>query len=727
MDRKLLWATLRWLMNAPASRDNLLRAVAELSQRAGLGQVDIRREARSSPSRTRLRVSFTLLPTLVERVDLVRDGEPLGRRAGHQLWRKLRAAGQQTALVEGRQYHPYLQRLDRRALQAYFRGLGHVDVSVVAEAATLGDLTRVTYRIRTGPRFKLRRQRVAGHTFPPKELKGLLGGKRPARGEPPSPRLLNARAEALRAWLCRRGYSDALVGPTVTRHGDGLADVLYWAVPGQRRTIAELHMVQDAEVAVPVEATGLTVGTPLCRDDLTRAHRNLVKAFADAGFPAAQVMARVTPTLSRQPGQAEPVRVELRVTPGEPAIVHRIWFDGARVTHEDVLRQLLEIQEGDRARQSAIDASVQNLLRTGLFRTVRARLIRSSDLKRHYLRFVLRERGLVSVDPVDRELTLHNMNVFVLPGSVAEAVDDVTLRGRGQSVVLTGRPEYVSFKLLDPFLLPWVLAWTEVGWAEYAYASLTEYSGFVRLGVGYRAWANRFVLVPDLSWESTVADAPDSYAALPVVTDDSHHLAVGLRSSLDLGLLNAERIFYLGLRLNGRVAGTWLSPGDSSDDRWTLAQASVQAALPLYRNGRDQHWVLELAATTAHLFPEDPAALPAHRRLAPRARGYTATATRLTHAVDTDELRLGGLRSYAASGSLRVPLPWRRNALLPFVDVAALGDEQSSATANVFLAAGLRLDFSLFNERLEGYVHFAYPLDGDAASDYLDASVGGSF
>ncbi|MEZ4465600.1 MAG: hypothetical protein R3F43_14275 [bacterium] len=95
-----------------------------------------------------------------------------------------------------------------------------------------------------------------------------------------------------------------------------------------------------------------------------------------------------------------------------------------------------------------------------------------------------------------------------------------------------------------------------------------------------------------------------------------------------------------------------------------------------------------------------------------------------------ETILLGGLHAVDGTAEIRIPLPFgRRNALAPFFDAARVSDDVRSLLRldEVKTSVGLTVNFSLFDERIEGTVWGAWPLDEDADAEYVGGSFGGSF
>ncbi len=726
-DRPVLLAELRWLVGEPASEPNLRRAVEVLGSLAGAGGIGVRVVQQEGDDGALVTFRFDARSSTVEHLEVTDEGEgpPAPGRPRRELWRRIQASRFSLALAEGRPFHPYLLELDRENVHRYFLARGYVDAEARAELSFDGDLATVVVRVLPGPRFRIGEVRFEGLEEAADEALRSLRSRLKPRARP-VPWELEEEAARLRGHLCGLGYADAKVGLARTRRPEDRIDVTFRVVPGLRQRISQIVVGHPTQVLETDSERGLTVGGPFCPDQVERAAEAIREELQQYGFLEAFVGAETEAT-GPAPGETDgTVAVRIHVRPGRPAIVDRIWFEGTDVTRERVLRDLVSFEEGDLLLQEEIDASLQNLRHSGLFRRASARVFRSGDGLRHYVSFRVVERDVLTIDPTNREVTLHNLHLYGVPSSLSEPGDVVGLRGSGQELWLHADGSWLAGRLRDAFLMRHLVLSLQGERRVHTWSRLEEVAYGVRLGLGYTALANRLQLVPLLVAEYSSPDAPASYGVLPVLHEDAVSLGLGLDFRFDYNDRDAERVPYLGLGIHAQVLAMTSDPATREED-WYSWLCSLEGNVPLYRNRGGQHVVLHAEAGTVGLLARGDGLLAAHHRLTPTLRGYSANAMRIPYLVGQEEVLLGGTAAWTATLQVRVPLPWRRNALSPFVDgagVGALGDPPWQAGR---AAAGLRYDFSLLDERLEGYAHLAWPLGDDTYASYYDTGFGGSF
>ena len=90
------------------------------------------------------------------------------------------------------------------------------------------------------------------------------------------------------------------------------------------------------------------------------------------------------------------------------------------MTREDVLRQMLAIDEGALYRERDVQASVQTMLRSRLFRSVEVQSLAGGRPDTRYLVFTVVEGEPVSIDLRAQTLTLHNLDLNHWPDDLDE-------------------------------------------------------------------------------------------------------------------------------------------------------------------------------------------------------------------------------------------------------------------------------------------------------------------
>jgi outer membrane protein insertion porin family len=179
---------------------------------------------------------------------------------------------------------------------------------------------------------------------------------------------LLAFAEELREFYRGRGHLDVVVdGPRIEvdlRAGRAAAAISITEGP--------LHRIGAVDVAAPVRAA---LGSALPPGPLGIPYaRNEVFAWRDAVRTALRVRGHAAPVLEvkAQPLADQPTvwQVSIEGEPGPVSTIATIAVSGNDKTLDAVIRDQLELQPGDTYDGGKIDAALQQLYRTGLFRRV---------------------------------------------------------------------------------------------------------------------------------------------------------------------------------------------------------------------------------------------------------------------------------------------------------------------------------------------------------------------
>lgn len=709
----------RAVLGAPRDDDQLADAVRAAEALDGVGAISL------EVSGAQVNVRFD---GQVRRVSAVSfafgDAPPLPSAENWQLRQQIRARTR-LYLSPGSRYHPFLLSLEMRAIRDDLRDQGYRDATVSVEEQREGDLVALLYRCERGPRYEVDQVRLTGAGLGGDLEKRLRAGLLTKAQGYAAPSDLTRDVRHLRRASCRAGYPRAQVSAVErVKPGDPKAprvEVSFDVLLGPR---AEVGAIQVVGYPVPwafLQTLPLREGAPYC-DLLVGETTDALRTFLqERGFYDPRVVvhqrSRVLSIDRRR------VSLTLQILSREQAHIARIWFTGNTVTREDIIRQRLAIEEGQVYRQSAVDESVQALRRTGLFRRVRLRVVDSSEPGQVYLYFDLDEQTPIVIDVVERRVRLRNMDVLNWP-SDRKHLEQGAFRGAGQELALTGAVEHQGFRWRNPFLSRnWL---TELSMDRRTAAETGFEASWYTLrgGIGVQGGGGRFSLLPyaEIEWTNNKQDAD---ASLPLLDGDALTLAGGLDLAADLNRLDDERIPYLGLDLRyvpraGRsVAGEIFG--------WFDHDATARIHLPLYTNKRDQHVVLRLRGRFRHVLATESGKLQPHRRTTPLLRGYPSATVGLDFTLaDGDTVKLGGLSSLETTAEIRIPLPLRRNAIIPFVDVASTGDTAAAVLGDRFIAPGLAISFSFFNEKLEGILWGAYGIQ-EAERTYAGGSFGGAF
>lgn len=625
-----------------------------------------------------------------------------------RLLRQIQTYAHPLTLVEGRRFHPFLLEVDRNVVRHYFLGRGFLDVQVDAKVVQDQELVSVVLRARPGPRFRVGKVRVEGFPVHPDVRDAMY--TRPGERRRPAPWRIDADAERLRAHVCRAGHPDAAVDVRQDRDGAKLA-VTFAIRPGRVVKVGRFEVKGrelPAELALP-----LAPGRPFCQEVLRDTERAILAHLREHGHPDAEVEARSVM-------RGERADVTVRVHTGGEVRLARVWFEGQAVTRRRVLELLVEVAPGDVFRQSAIDASLQSLLRSGLFKSATARVEPGDRPGTRYLTFVVVERDFVSIDLLATAATLHNLDGSHVAPEVDLLSRGAYLRGSGQSLKVYAADDWQGFLFKDRFSYPTLVWQLAANRRDRSFGSgLDEIYYDGELGVGAEVLSHRARLLPFLLYEwSDISGVPlEGLASGSVV-----NTALGVEAAIDVNSLDQERVPYLGLELSARYFyGTTRLGGDASLHR---LRTQVLMHVPLGSTRTEQHFVLTVKGVYAILEPTDGVPAP-HLRPKPKIRGYGDLVLR--RAVEDGEVEIGAREVTATSVEIRIPLPARRHAISPFFDAATMADDGEPNLSNGRVSTGAAYHFSFFEERLEGFVYGVFPLVDDPSEEYFGFGLDGSF
>ncbi len=715
-----------FLVHGPALPARLVDAVRSLEQVRGVGGVDVHTEGDAE----RVTVTFEY-DGRDRRVDSTAALDPdLPPAWGQHLMERLRGG---LRLRPGERYHPYLTYLDRELLRSFLVSRGYRDATVSATVEPVGESVAVTYRVARGPLSVAARVELLGDTFDPPTRAALVSGLKVQAGRPIDPAALDADAERLRRWQCRAGHPRAAVtvGEALVSQPSGAAPgpvserrfaVTYELDPGPAVRTGRVQVVGRFIPWDVLAALPLRDDMPFCEDLVDREISALQTWLADHGVLRPDIRVHRTPT--RWTDGTWTVALTFEVQRPANVRIGRIWFVGARVTGQRVLTTLLEIHEGDLYRQSAVDATVQSLRRSGLFRTVDALVEPAPEAGFAYLTFRLEERDPIGFDVTNQRLIFQNVDLGRWPEDWEEFEEGPALRGDGQRLDIYGQVGRQGIEWRNPLLGRHLIAQVLLNRFD-GDADTFEDTWYQLVGgFGLRFLEGRGILLPLVQVELVFASQDATEPLLPILEDTTVTATGGLRASLDLNQLDDERIPYLGFDATFEGAGGGAVDGTA---RWVEDSGRIRVHLPLWTTDDDQHFVLRLRTSLQQVHVID-GVLAAHRRLFPSARGYgsRALATPVLRGGLTE--KLGALQAAEGTAELRIPAPvGRRNAVVPFADAMSIAERTGDLLDDIYPSAGVALTFSLFSERVEGVLWGAWPLRDELSATYVGASIGGSF
>ncbi len=731
-----------FLLDQPATESNLLRAVTLLADESELGGVNVRivRSGRGADSDT-AEVVFTAdgKPRRVGELSLSVGTDAPDSETSWRLKLQIEAEDRPLLTVPGHSLHPYFQRLDEEVIRRSWRARGFQDATVQTKLVQVNDLADVRIHVTPGPRFTVAGVAVTGAPDEaPESREALLRSlaTQPGEDTPLVPWLVARDAETIRAHVCQMGYPDARVTIQSTAGANNTTLVAHAVVPGFPAKIATVMIGGFALPEGARQALPLQRGRPYCGDILDASEQALLDWMRNHGHPDARVDVKAvvgpapaapsSPTAPSPPAGPRAASISVTIEADTEVQVERIFFEGNRNTREDVLRQMLAVDEGQLYRQRNLQASIQNLIRSGLFRTAEVKTVPGSKPSGRYLIFIFVEADPVSINLRDQSVTLHNLDLGHWPDNFGELLAGTAFRGAGQSLEVTVRAEHIGLRYEDLFVHRYLLA---EGGLEYRRATLgpgEESWLSADLGLGLKFFQNRLTFVPSLALDVTNQPERAVLAALPVQMGASFDPWVAVQGRSDFNLRDAERLPYVGVDARATYSHALPALGTGLD--WQTVDTSAALNLPLAENAVGAHYILRISGRYAQLWAQTP--VVAHRRLFPNIRGYGGRSIGLPFEGQRDNADgvLGGDRAVTGSAELRAPIrPLRRNALAPFVDAATVAGHGDALRDRLHVSSGLTYYFSFFSERLEGYVYGAYPFSSGPSNEWVGAGAGGNF
>lgn len=250
--------------------------------------------------------------------------------------------------------------------------------------------------------------------------------------------------EELRTFYRARGRLDAVVvGPDI--HVDlarGVATVRIGIQEGPLHVIRAVEVAPAIRAALGTDLPALPTGRPYAQQEVRALREAVREALRRRGHPDPRVELVATPAADTAPGW----RIEVAGEPGPAATVASVAVAGNEKTLDGIVLGKLDLQAGDRYDGSKVDAALQQLYRTGLFRKVDiveqpaaddpSRLgltVQVEEADSRSLEFLA---GYGSYEQLRGGLRLEDRNVFGTGRGIA-LDNKVSMKGYGSELTLT--------------------------------------------------------------------------------------------------------------------------------------------------------------------------------------------------------------------------------------------------------------------------------------------------
>lgn len=713
-----------------ATEEVLVEAVRRLEEVAGVGDVEVVRRRVDGG----VEVVFRYRQRQ-RRISALRFAVPpergLAGLSPAEVRRRVAAAIGPLHVEPGSVFHPFLARVDRDAIRRYLRERGYREARVDVAVAPVGPgLVRVTFGVRPGPLHVVEDVSIAGSTLGPAARAELRGELVTEEGEAVSEVELATDAVRVARAQCLRGHPEARAEPAIrplpVRRADGVpvrpVEVRFEVAPGPFVRTGRVRVVGRRVPPGLLRTFRLQPEGPFCPVLVDEAVERIAAWLRERGVPDPTIEVETRPAVDAAGRRRVVVTFAVAVAP--PARVERIWFRGNVVTHEDVLRQLLALREGEVFRASRLVRSVQAMRRSGLFRRVEAEVVDAPDPAGVYVYFFVEERELFGFRAFGQRIVFRNVAVGDWPEDMEAFEHGLAFRGGGQFVDIVAQADRQALLWRDPFILPSALARFGIERQEIDEDVFEEQWVQIEAGFGASLLEGAVTVIPfgQIEWADTEQILGP---LLPLPEGSGWAAAVGLEGAFDFRLRDEERVPYLGLAFT--IDGRYGWSLDRPDVDWSQYRARLDGDLPLWTTAFGRHGVLDLSVALSQVFTDNPERLRANRRIFPQLRGYDDDGVGLLFEIGAEDVVLGGFKGAAASAEIRVPLPGWRNAVLPFYDVGSVSDDgYAELLDELHHAVGVAVAFTLLDETFEARLWVAYPFRREAERQFVGGTFGGN-
>jgi outer membrane protein assembly factor BamA len=262
----------------------------------------------------------------------------------------------------------------RANLEEALREQGHRDAAVSVEREILGDdhLLVLRFVAEPGPRFEVASIEIEGlRSASEAEIRALLVTRSRGRvgSAPFRKKIWEADLKEVRTYLESRGYHRAGVDSLerLDPEAEGVLTLVLHVEEGPRAFVSrvELEGASALEPEAVLAATRIAPSDPFASSEVVAARERILTLYRNQGFRGAEVEAR-----SGLDEEGVTALVTFVVREGERTRVDRVILAGLRVTRESSVRKLVTVRPGEPLSPLAIAETRQNLVGSGLFRSV---------------------------------------------------------------------------------------------------------------------------------------------------------------------------------------------------------------------------------------------------------------------------------------------------------------------------------------------------------------------
>ena len=359
-----------------------------------------------------------------------------------------------------------------------YRDAGYFLAEVSVDAETLEESDVLIFRVREGPRIKVRGLKFEGNkVFVDKQLKTAVGTKTAfplfEKGVL-SNEQLDKDVASVRQFYEDRGYLDVRVGRRIDISDDQKdAVVVYLIDEGRQYTVGSIEYQVDGpgvfSEAMLTETMPLKVGDVYSATKLRQTQEALRDLYGKIGFLATQEGGKNALVIERVFDETEPtVHLIVTVTEGRQYKVGDVIIRGNAVTQDRVARrQIRGLEPGRPYDRAAITRSQRNVRESGVFNDAkltvlgdaedlyRDLLVEVSEAKTGSLSFgaaLSSDAGVVG----SFDISERNFDIADWPESWSELFSGKAFKGAGQQFSLSLQPgnevQRYSVSWSDPYL-----------------------------------------------------------------------------------------------------------------------------------------------------------------------------------------------------------------------------------------------------------------------------------
>lgn len=568
-------------------------------------------KARVTPRRD----GWIVLTYVVSEQPLVQDVQVVGNKAIPD--QQLLAAA---VLRRGDPIDPFLIDRGIKEIKRAYHDAGYFAADVTVDEALLRESNILLYRVREGPRIKIRHVQFEGNqVFSDEQLDSKIRSKPYIfilrKGEL-NREQLDADVGRLRDFYHDRGYLDAQVGRRIDISPDQKdAIVTFFISEGLQYTVDSVRVIGNHVFSTKqiTESMPLKVGDVFSTDRWRRSRQTVIDLYGKLGFIEMRVQ------MDRLFHQDQPrVDVVVRIDEGKPYLVGAVTLRGNEVTKDKVIyRQLRGMQPGRRFDRAGIEQSEKRLQESSLFNEGKITILGNSDDESRDVLVEVKEANtgrlsfgagissdagvLGAIDVVQR-----NFDIAKLPENVGDFFSGKAFRGAGQYFAISLQPgnetSRYSFTFREPHMFETDYFLDTSGFFfEREREDWDEQRLGGSLGIGHRfgdVWSASLRL---RSEEVEISDIePDGPRDVFAVEGDNMVTAVGIlvtRTTVD------SRIFpTTGNRLQLGLTRTGVLGGDFE---FTRADAQFNKYWTLDEDFFGRRTVLSLRVEVGYIFEEN--------------------------------------------------------------------------------------------------------------------------